>query len=135
MKKLFIAVILLFILANSLSYKEFSLDQYFDGELITYSENYINGSVDLGFCYANVGKTNNAIGESVKIYDLEVGQALKTLQADVVNTEYINGTTIIYACSKFIPKNVVVDKQKVNLQIAIKEDCCVVGWPLILGGF
>lgn len=144
MKKLLVILFLFLACTTNYSNKEFSLLDKFDGELSVYSlepisENYIN----LGTCYMNLGKTkkddnNNShiIGESIKVYDLEVGAALKTLDAQIVKVENVDvGEVVIYAYSNKIPRSVKVADNKVNLQIACKDEYVVIGWPLILGSF
>ena len=135
MKKIFVAIILLFILSNIIVDNRFSLNDYFEGEYTSYFSDYTQNCVDLGFCYAGDVCVGELIGESVEVIDLEVGAAIKLLNAKVVRTEYINNVTVIYAQTNLIHKNVLVGGEKVNLQFAIKEDSCIIGWPLILGGF
>ena len=45
------------------------------------------------------------------------------------------GATIIYAYTDKIKKNVTIENQKVNIQIAIYPNYSIIGWPLILGSY
>lgn len=139
MKKLIAVLIVLICLLYVFNInKQFTLLDYFKGEYLAYTSNMIDeNSFDLGFCYMN-SKTlrDGVVGESVKVNNLEVASAIKTLNAKVVNNEQLeDGTLVIYAYSKLIPNKVVLNDENVNLQIAIKDDCCVIGWPLILGAY
>ena len=92
MKKLLIVVIVFLILACNFPAKKFSLLDYFNGEYTAYTQTAIDeNSVDLGFCYMQncTVKTKLLIGESVKVYNFEIGSALKELKAKVVKTEMI----------------------------------------------
>ncbi len=139
MKKLAVVVFVFIVLLNSsLDNEQFSLLDYFSGEYTVYTSQ-ANGEdcIDLGFCYMNSKPAiNSVVGESVVIQNLEVADALKTLKARVVKTEYLeDGTTVIYGISSLISTTVDVNGQKVNIQIANKDNRYVIGWPLILGSY
>lgn len=139
MKKMFVVLFMFFILIGECQPQaNFSLLNYFSGEYSVYTSN-AEGSdcIDLGFCYMNSKPVHEQIqGESLVINNLEISSAIKTLNARVVKTEYLdNGTIVIYAFSSLIPKNVIAFDEKVNLQIATKDDRSVIGWPLILGSY
>ena len=143
MKKLLVVLFLFLAFTTNYSNKEFSLLDAFSGEMTIYSlepisENYI----ELGTCYMSIGEpnieVNNAhiIGESIKVYDLEVGTALKMLNAHIVKVENVDvGEVVIYAYTNKIPRTVKVNGKKVNLQIACRDEYTIIGWPLILGSF
>ncbi len=137
MKKLFMLIIIMAILINGYSdKKEFTLLDYFSGEYVSYANTATTDSVDLGFCYMNTTFTEDNIGESIKVKNLEIGQALNDLNANVIDTEYLGGgLVVIYAYSDKINDSVIHKNQKVNLQIANVGDNTIIGWPLILGGF
>lgn len=139
MKKLaIITIVFLIIMTASQTNISFSLLDYFSGEYTAYTETEeTSKAIDLGFCYMNSQPVSkNLVGESIKIENLEVSSALKTLNARVIKTEYLDdGTTIIYAFSNLISDHVNVCGENVNLQIAQKEDCFIIGWPLILGSY
>ncbi len=139
MKKIIVVIIMFLIILNcSKNEKQFSLLSYFSGEYIAYTS--VNGGedcVDLGFCYVNTKPVKDCvIGESITIEDCEVSSALLKLNARVVKTEYLeNGTTVIYAFSNLINEKVDVFGKNVNIQMAIKDNRTIIGWPLILGSF
>lgn len=114
-----------------------SLKNYFDGEYVCYTTKKLDeSSVNLGFAYMNKNSNNaggnSCVGESITVKNLEVGEAIKSLNADVLRTEVLdNGTIVIYAISNKFAKN----EQESNLQIAVRENDVVIGWPTILGSF
>ena len=139
MKKLMVVLFIFIVLLGTINtQKEFSLLNYFSGEYTVYTSNK-NGtdSVNLGFCYMNSQKVDDCIvGESMEIKNLEVSSVIKTLNAKIIKTEYLEDrTTVIYAYSNLIEEKVNVSGSFVNLQIAIKGDKSIIGWPLILGSF
>ena len=139
MKKMLIVVFVLLILtAHKQDKQEFSLLNYFSGQYTAYtSSSDENSALNLGFCYM-LSNPNVAdiIGESIVINDFEVTTAINQLNARVVKTEYLDdGTIIMYCYTPLINDSVDVSNQKVNLQIATKNDRTVVGWPLILGSY
>ena len=139
MKKLMVVICVALILMFTVNEREnFSLLDYFSGEYTVYTSNKNEeNAVDLGFCYIGDKKMSNSIlGESIEVENIEPLEALKSLNAKIVKTEVLeNGTTIIYAYSGLINKNVLVFNKKVNLQIAIRDDITIIGWPLIMGSF
>ena len=119
--------------------QNFSLTDYFSGEYYAYTENPASENyIFLGFCYMNKGKVmqHNLVGESMVIKNFEPISAIKTLNAKIVKTEVLDsGAVVIYAYSSFINKNVTLENEKVNLQIAYYDNYSVIGWPVILGSF
>lgn len=99
------------------------------------SDNFIN----LGNCVMNIGELNEdvpIIGESLTIQNFEPISALQTLNAKTIKVEQLEtGATIIYAYTDKINKNVTIENQKVNIQIAIYPNYSIIGWPLILGSY
>lgn len=140
MKKFLIAIILMCILLSSNTKTNFSLLDYFNGEYYAYTSSQVSSnSVNLGNCYMNNFKLKDnsiLIGESIKIDNLEIGAALKTLNAKLIKTEHLeSGAVVIYAYSPKILTSVRVGSNKVNLQIANYDEYSIIGWPLILGSF
>ncbi len=140
MKKMLIVIVMFVILVGGVKTEnEFSLLDYFDGEYYAYtnspvSENYI----DLGSCYMNFGEVerDKLIGESMLVYNLEVGAAIQNLDARIIKSEYLEtGATVIYGYSNKINTELDVNGETINIQIACYDDYCVIGWPLILGSF
>ena len=117
------------------NFKSFSLNNYFNGKISYYTKEIVSeNSIDLGFCYLtnSVNKPSKIIGESITIENLEISTALKTLKASVKNKECLeDGTVVLYAYSPLIKSS----NNSTNLQIAIKKNVCIIGWPLILGSF
>lgn len=140
MKKIFAVIIMFIILLGCVSVKkDFTLLDYFSGDYTVYTSNSsgANESVDLGFCYMNSQKVDDCVvGESMIIKNFEVANALSVLNAKVIKTECLeDGTNVVYAYTNLINEKVDVGGKRVNLQIASKDDYCVIGWPLILGSF
>ncbi len=139
MKKILVCVIIFIVLLSGIPEKEFSLLDYFEGDYVYYTNSPVSDKhINLGTCYMNYGKTENVsvVGESMTIQNFEPASAIKELSADIVKTECLeDGTIIIYAYSRLIPKKVEIEGKKVNLQIAYYEEYSVIGWPLILGSF
>lgn len=137
MKKLIIAVFIFIFLLSGQKASNFSLLDYFDGEYSAYTNSCEYGGTNLGICYMTQSKkVKNKMGESLVIKNFEAGDAIKTLQAKVVKTEYLpTGATVIYAYSNLIPKSIKQSNKDVNLQIACYDDYVVIGWPVIIGSF
>lgn len=126
-----------FLISGQMDRKNFSLLNYFDGEYYAYSATQQPDGINLGCCYMTKSKNvKNKTGESMVLYNFEVGNAIKTLQAKVIKTECLStGATVIYTYSDSIPTSIKLDDKAVNLQFACYDDHCVVGWPIIIGSF
>ena len=138
MKKLIIVIfVFLILIAGKQDNMSFSLLDYFSGDYTVYTSSSTENGVDLGFCYMNSKPVSESIvGESLVVENFEVASAIDILNARVVKTEYLeDGTTVIYAYTNLINETVKVDNERVNLQIATKNDRTIIGWPLILGSF
>lgn len=140
MKKFFIVIAVFLILISSKQVKnDFSLLDYFSGEYTAYTESARSENcLNLGFCYMQDEKVEESelLGESLKVYNFEPIDALKTLKAKLVKTEYLeNGTTVIYAYTTLIKEKVEIENKNVNIQIAQNDDYSIIGWPLILGSY
>ncbi|MBQ8295869.1 MAG: hypothetical protein IJX87_05495 [Clostridia bacterium] len=59
----------------------------------------------------------------------------KKYDAEIVFTESVCGVTSYYACSERWQESVTLYGKKINLHIAVSEEKCVVGCPIIFGGF
>ena len=139
MKKILVLIIiLLIILFNSFSGEnKFSLRDYFSsGTLTEYSANINPVSTNIKKKLFKQSK-KDLIGESICFENCEVGDVIKTLDAEVKFTEFVEskGLTVIYCFTKKIKDSVITKNKKVNLQIASCENYTVVGWPMILGSF
>ena len=96
----------------------FTLKDFVSGNYYSYTSNKVNeDSINLGFCYLNKNTENkNLIGESITTTNLEIGNLIKKLKATILKTEYLSGTTIIYAHSPLINKSIKL-QNNTNLQI------------------
>lgn len=140
MKKILVVLVLFLIMISGANQQQqFTLLDYFSGSYTVYTKNSVNeNSVNLGFCYMNnfQVETQDVEGESVKIENFEPSQAIRVLDAKVIETEYLdNGMVVIYAYTSLIKERVKLGQKHVNLQIAHCDDYTIIGWPLILGGF
>ena len=80
-------------------------------------------------------------GESVRFdrngqdeYGL-VSEILAQYGATLTYTETLDGVTSYYAITPNLYGGVLINGNKINLHIAISENQCVVGTPVIFGGF
>ena len=83
-------------------------------------------------------KITNLLGESIKIEKPSTSALAKIdnyINKFLLYTEVLEGTKISYAYDPSLANFVVVDGNKVNLQVAKTDFCIVVGYPLILGSF
>ena len=140
MKKMLvvIAVFVIFFVNSNKCDVGISLADYFDGEYYAYTSGYADDDgVDLGFCYmySHIIR-DNLIGESIRVYNLEIGNVIDRLDASVVSIETLDdGTVVLYCFTDRIKSCVDIGNTTVNLQIVDDGDYVVIGWPLILGSF
>ena len=137
MKKMLIIILLFFILISNLQPKtDFTLLNFFDGEYSAYTNSNSDNGVDLGFCSITKVATDKTIGESMKVSNILVGDAIEKLNLKVLKTEVLDtGVNVIYGHTKKIGESVTIQNKKVNIQIACYDDYFIIGWPLILGSF
>ena len=137
MKKLIIFLFLISTLFYTHSFNNsFCIKNYFTGEYTAYSSSSNTKDINLGFCSITNTKTKSTIGESIICQNLELSAAIKTLKATVLKKEYLDcNTVVIYGYSPLINKSVNLNNLKVNIQIAVKDNEIIIGWPLILGSF
>ena len=80
-------------------------------------------------------------GESVKMTlsgvsgEEKAKRILNELNAELLFTEKTGGTISYYGYAQKLGGGIVVDGVKINLQIATTNSQCVVGTPIIFGGF
>ena len=79
-------------------------------------------------------------GESVRFPLQNTGEQtaeeiLSKYNARLVCTERIDGITSYYAVSESFASGIVLFGERVNLHVAVSETECVVGSPVIFGGF
>ncbi len=136
MKKFFIVILLLSIIATGAKIEEpFSLLNYFSGEYYSYSTSRINQNSEFsGTLFINNCQIKNDLaGECMVVKNLEIGNAINSLKARVIKTEYDANATIIYAYSPLIKCKARADGH--NLEFVDLEECAIVGWPNILISF
>ena len=140
MKKLLITSILVLIIISSACTitDKFSLLDYFSGQYFVYTKSSADSGIDLGFCHMSTSPAaqQEIIGESIKVTNFEPVSALKQLNAKLIKTEVLSdGMVVLYGYTKLIGDKVNIDNHDVNIQIACKDEYCIIGWPLILGSF
>lgn len=80
----------------------------------------------------------NILGESVKINNPSkdiIDNLYQYINKNIVYYEVLENTTITYCYNPSLLNFVMIDGQKVNLQIAQNNNYIVIGYPLILGSF
>ena len=81
---------------------------------------------------------NSILGESVRINvksDNQKNLVIKNFAKNIVSEEIVDDYTILNCYDSKLPRYVLVDGKKVNIQIAISKNFIDVGYPLILNGF
>lgn len=78
-------------------------------------------------------------GEAIEFKDVSVQNLLNEitskLEIKVVGYEYLEGVTVINCYSKILEYFIIINNQKVNLQIAHNKNDVTIGYPLILHSF
>ena len=99
------------------------------------------GDMTFNFCTLEVVRKNldklqkDLIGLQFYFEDADSDGILRSLNADVVSTENIDGLVVLNCYTPYFDKSVFVKCKKVNLQIAIQEGKVVAGFPVLLTGF
>lgn len=154
MKKLF--VLALIAIAFLSTYHKGDIIDYSDSlnydatvKIYSYSPTRAEGYDSLNNCGTYITTTNresarlvinntaDVIGVSL-IFNGSVDKIdsyLSALNAVIVSREEISGIVIIYAYSRGIKDSVVVNNQKVNIQIAVKKGVVTIGSPVIIGSY
>jgi hypothetical protein len=68
-------------------------------------------------------------------FDCDYTEILDAFNVCVVNQFYINDRLIIEGYSNDITDYVVINNQKINMQISVSDDMCILGVPLIKNSF
>lgn len=74
-------------------------------------------------------------GESIIIENQDLEQIFKNLEAETVFTETTSDGVSLYAYSKNIKNQIIINNKKVNLQIFVSKTKTVIGTPIIFGSF
>ena len=79
----------------------------------------------------------NILGESVRIQATETQKRIiqKNFADIIVAKEFIENYVILNCYDSKLPRFVLLDGKRVNIQIAISESFVDIGYPLILNGF
>lgn len=80
-------------------------------------------------------KSKDYLGQAIEVKNLDVLEFIKKNNLDIKKVEYVDGLKIYNCYLTSLPKFVVVDNFKVNIQIAESDEVVKVGYPLIIGGF
>ena len=102
-----------------------------------------NGNTSIVRCEANyVSSVRNCLsdvlGESVVVKNPskeQVKKILNYLQNKTFRSENIDETHIVYAYDETLNRYIMLDGQKTNIQVAMKNDTITIGYPLIFGDF
>ena len=119
----------------------FSLSQQVNGtNLLYYTEiSASENAICCGNLFINTKIENDAkvIGESIEIESEKLESVLKNLKFKFKAKEYIeaNNLYVLYGFSDKIPNITHYGNYLTNLQIAVYENYCIIGWPMILGSF
>ena len=102
-----------------------------------------NGNSSIVVCDAQNSKKVKSrlpevLGESVRITDYSketLSEIMNKYSSKIKKIENINNYQFLLCYDDSLPKFVLVDEQKINLQIAITDSEIDVGYPLILNGY
>ena len=127
-----------------------------DGNNYTYSfytnklENQIpnaktikNGNTSIVRCEANYVQSvrnclSDVLGESVVVKSPskeQMKRILAYLKDKTFRSEVVDKTEIVYAYDETLNRYIMIDGQKSNIQVAIKNDLVTIGYPIIFGDF
>ncbi len=101
---------------------------------------YLDSATSQGLCKENLSLLEifRVRGESVYIENAEEGfaeEVIKEFNAQVLWTEEVDGVLSYYCYSPRLREGVMIGGRKVNLHIARSKQVCVLGSPIIFGGF
>lgn len=107
-----------------------TVDFYPKRETYYYYERYNSSAV----CSSNV-RLALCTGQSVRLEGVEPLELLKEYQATVLKVEKVDGITNYYCHSPLFGRGISIFGEKINLQIAKREDVVLVGTPILFGSF
>lgn len=67
--------------------------------------------------------------------EIELDSLFKLLKFQEIKTSEIDDIMIIYGYTPYGEKSIYLDGKKVNVQIAVRENKLIVGFPMILTGY
>ena len=83
----------------------------------------------------NLGKIKDFKAIQFYFSSISCEELLKTLKAEILSEESPEGLRIINAYTPYFSKSVLIGNKKVNLQIALREERIVAGFPMLLTGY
>ena len=137
---------LLTLAQNSISFQSLNAQNikiYFsekiEAEEIEIHPNGIGSYIQVGASDANKFLKKNCFSGITFESALSVSKILKTLNAKIISKQNISildeNKTIIYAYTDKLSNFVVLNGQKVNIQILVGEKVNLIGHPLLLGSY
>mgnify|MGYP002515376727 FL=1 len=102
-----------------------------------------NGNTSIVRCEANyVNSVRNCLsdvlGESVVVKNPskeQMQKILNYLKNKTLRSEIVDETNIVYAYDETLNRYIMLDGQKSNIQVAIRNDAVTIGYPIIFGDF
>ncbi len=79
--------------------------------------------------------TKNVSSQCVVINNKSLNYAIKKLNLKVLKKSSVAGLIEVVGYTKKLPESVMVKGEKINIQIAVKNNKLIIGYPLILQGF
>ena len=77
---------------------------------------------------------NGVCGEGAEFKELDIDKFLSGVNGEIIFYESAAGITNYY-CTADLPYSTVLDGNRINLHIAVREDSVKVGSPIIYGGY
>ena len=71
----------------------------------------------------------------IKIDKKEYGNLMSRLHIEEINVFYIEDRLIVEGYSNMLNNFILIDNMRINIQVSISEDVCLVGYPLIKNSF
>lgn len=84
---------------------------------------------------------NYVIIESDETYQVleidasEIDKILSHLNVEIINKKNVSGRLIIEGFSLALNDYIIINNRKINIQISIDDDSCLIGYPLIKNSF
>lgn len=102
-----------------------------------------NGTGEIVFCNSSeisyiLNNTNCVSGLTIKVYSSNKDQILKKIGANQlisVNFGTYGWTNLLIKTNKVFTKNISFFGKKVNFQCVEKDDCVLIGFPIIIGSY
>lgn len=149
MKKIIVFIILLSTLTSlSFFHKEFKLldlkginkvcfvsdEKFGNFDVMNCGDKYFN-FCSLEEAKKNLDKIKNSSAIQLYFDQKNLKDFLKEIKCEDFQKNYADGFVILYGWSPYFDKFVYVDNKKINVEIALKDDKMIAGFPAILTGF